>query len=151
MEKLKKLLTGEVVKYLAFGVITTVVNFAVYFAVTAVLGDDMYLVANVVAWIAAVAFAYITNKLWVFESRSWKKDVLLKEMGAFVSARLFSLGVEELGLFVAFDLMSIDSWALDIAGFSIGGDILVKLFMQFLVIALNYIFSKLVIFKKKAG
>ncbi len=151
MEKLKKLLAGEVVKYLVFGVMTTVVNFIVYFAVTAVLGDDMYLVANVVAWVAAVAFAYVTNKLWVFESRSWKKDVLLKELGAFVSARLFSLGVEELGLFVAIDLMRFDSWALDVAGFSIGGDMLAKLFMQFLVIVLNYIFSKLVIFKKKAG
>lgn len=151
MEKIKKLLTGEVVKYLVFGVMTTVVNFIVYFAVTAVLGGDMYLVANVVAWVAAVAFAYVTNKLWVFESRSWKKDVLLKELGAFVSARLFSLGVEELGLFVAIDLMRFDNWALDIAGFSIGGDMLAKLFMQFLVIVLNYIFSKLVIFKKKAG
>lgn len=151
MEKLKKLLAGEVVKYLVFGVMTTVVNFIVYFAVTAVLGDDMYLVANVVAWVAAVAFAYVTNKLWVFESRSWKKDVLLKELGAFVSARLFSLGVEELGLFVAIDLMRFDGWALDVAGFSIGGDMLAKLFMQFLVIVLNYIFSKLVIFKKKAG
>lgn len=151
MEKLKKLLAGEVVKYLVFGVMTTVVNFIVYFAVTAVLGDDMYLVANVVAWVAAVAFAYVTNKLWVFESRSWKKDVLLKELGAFVSARIFSLGVEELGLFVAIDLMRFDGWALDVAGFSIGGDMLAKLFMQFLVIVLNYIFSKLVIFKKKAG
>lgn len=151
MEKIKKLLTGEAVKYLAFGVFTTVVNFVVYFAVTAVLGDDMYLAANVIAWTAAVAFAYITNKLWVFESRSWKKDVLFKELVAFVGARLFSLGVEELGLFIAFDIMGIDGRALEIAGFSIGGDVLVKLFMQFLVIALNYVFSKLVIFRKKAG
>lgn len=151
MEKLKRLLLGEVSKYLVFGVLTTAVNFVVYFAVIAVLGDDMYLVANVVAWIAAVAFAYITNKLWVFESRSWKKDVLLKELGAFVSARLLSLGVEELGLFVAFNILRFDCLTLKIVGFSIGGDVLTKLFMQFLVIVLNYIFSKLVIFKKKAG
>lgn len=151
MEKLKRLLTGEAVKYMAFGVITTAVNFVVYFAVTAVLGDDMYLAANVVAWMVAVAFAYITNKLWVFESRSWKRNIVLKELGTFVSARLFSLGVEELGLFVALDIMNIDSWALDIAGLSIGGGTLAKLSLQILIIVLNYIFSKLVIFRKQAG
>lgn len=150
-DKIKKILNGEVVRYLVFGVLTTVVNFIVYFTVTAIFGDHTYLAANIAAWVVAVAFAYVTNKLFVFESKSWEKAVVVKELGAFVSARVFSLLVEELGLFVMIDLLRFDAWSIDVIIMAVSGATIAKLAMQFVVIVLNYIFSKLVIFKKKQG
>ena len=148
-EKIRKLLTGELVKYIIFGVLTTLVNFVVYFTITGIFGSGTYLVANVAAWIAAVAFAYVTNKLLVFESRSWERKVVLRELGAFVSARLFSLAVEELGMFLVVDLRLLGTWSIGLFGFSVTVDTLAKLFMQFIVIVMNYVFSKLMIFKKR--
>ena len=149
LEKIKKLITGEVARYIIFGVLTTLVNFVVYFAITGIFGDGTYLVANVIAWVAAVAFAYVTNKLYVFESKSWNADVLKRELPSFVSARLFSLGVEELGLWIMITLLAFDKWAIGAFGFEVGGDTIAKLGMQFVVIVMNYVFSKLVIFKGK--
>lgn len=149
LERIKKLITGEVARYLIFGVMTTAVNFVVYFAITGLFGDHVYLAANVAAWIAAVAFAYVTNKLFVFESKSWKADVLKRELPSFITARLASLGVEELGLWIMISLLAFDEWAIGLMGFDIGGDAIAKLIMQFIVIVMNYVFSKLVIFKTK--
>ena len=150
LEKIKKIITGEVARYIIFGVLTTLVNFEVYFAVTGIFGEGTYLVANIAAWIVAVAFAYVTNKLYVFESKSWAGKVLMRELPSFISARLLSLGVEELGLFIMIGLMAFDKWEIGLMGFSLGGDTVAKLFMQFVVIVMNYVFSKLVIFKKGA-
>lgn len=151
MDKLRKILDGEVARYIIFGLLTTAVNFIVYFAVTAVFGEHTYLAANVAAWVVAVAFAYVTNKLFVFESKSWKRGVIFRELGAFVSARVFSLLVEEAGLYVMIGLWRFDRFFIDLAIMRIGGGTLVKLFMQFVVIVMNYVFSKLVIFKNKQG
>ncbi|MCC8014944.1 MAG: GtrA family protein [Eubacterium sp.] len=90
--------------------------------------------ANVFSWILAVAFAYITNKLFVFESKSFKLDVIKTEAVSFAAARLFSLGVEALWLFVLTYLGVNDKIA--------------KISGQVFVVILNYIFSKLFIFKK---
>jgi len=151
LEKIKKILGGEVVKYIIFGLLTTAVNFIVYFTVTAVFGDHTYLAANVAAWVVAVAFAYVTNKLFVFDSKSWKKEVIARELGAFVSARVFSLLVEEAGLYLMIDLMKFEAWSVDIVVMSLSGGTIAKLLMQFVVIVMNYVFSKLVIFRKKQG
>lgn len=151
MDKLRKILNGEVVRYIIFGLLTTAVNFIVYFTVTAVFGDHTYLAANVAAWVVAVAFAYVTNKLFVFDSKSWDKSVVVRELGAFVSARVFSLLVEEAGLYVMIGLWRFDRFVIDLAVMQIGGGTIVKLFMQFVVIVMNYVFSKLVIFRKKQG
>ena len=151
MDKLRKILNGEVVRYIIFGLLTTAVNFIVYFTVTAVFGDHTYLAANVAAWVVAVAFAYVTNKLFVFDSKSWDKSVVVRELGAFVSARVFSLLVEETGLYVMIGLWRFDRFVIDLAVMQIGGGTIVKLFMQFVVIVMNYVFSKLVIFRKKQG
>ena len=144
-------MNGEVVRYIIFGLLTTAVNFIVYFTVTAVFGDHTYLAANVAAWVVAVAFAYVTNKLFVFDSKSWDKSVVVRELGAFVSARVFSLLVEEAGLYVMIGLWRFDRFVIDLAVMQIGGGTIVKLFMQFVVIVMNYVFSKLVIFRKKQG
>lgn len=145
---MNKKLIREAVSYVFFGVLTTLVNIVVYAAANRVLGKNLYLFNNVIAWVIAVAFAYVTNKLWVFESKSWERSLIARELRQFVVARLFSLGVEELGLYLMIDVLSFErlSWAL--AGYSFTGEDLAKIIMQVIVVLLNYVFSKLLIFRK---
>lgn len=124
----------EVIHYLIFGGLTTLVNFIVYFTVKWVGIEEW--ISNAIAWVIAVAFAYITNKIFVFESKTTEKKEILKEISSFFACRAFS-GVLDIGLF----------WLLvDRLGFN---DIIVKIILQIIVILLNYIFSKLWVFKKK--
>lgn len=138
----------EIILYIFFGVLTTIVNFVIYFIMNALLGEDMYLVSNVIAWIGAVAFAYITNKIWVFESKSRESKTLLREIGEFVSARLLSLGIEEAGLYIFVDLLKFSTFSFSFLRLTITGDVIAKIIMQIIVVILNYIFSKFIIFKK---
>ena len=134
-EKLKTLYAKyrETVIYLVFGVLTTVVNYAVYIP----LYNFVHLPASVcngVAWVAAVAFAYVTNKLFVFESKSWNSGVL-GELLRFVGSRVTSGVIETVSLLVTVDILG---W---------NGNIM-KLFLAVIVIVLNYILSKFFVFKK---
>ena len=134
-EKLKTLYEKyrETVIYLVFGVLTTVVNYAVYIP----LYNFVHLPASVcngVAWVAAVTFAYVTNKLFVFESKSWNSGVL-GELLRFVGSRVTSGVIETVSLLVTVDILG---W---------NGNIM-KLFLAVIVIVLNYILSKFVVFKK---
>lgn len=138
----------EIILYIFFGVLTTIVNFVIYFIMNALLGEDMYLVSNVIAWIGAVTFAYITNKIWVFESKSRESKTLLREIGEFVSARLLSLGIEEAGLYIFVDLLKFSTFSFSFLRLTITGDVIAKVIMQVIVVTLNYIFSKFIIFKK---
>lgn len=147
MEKLIKKYK-EIILYIFFGVLTTIVNFVIYFIMNALLGEDMYLVSNVIAWIGAVAFAYVTNKIWVFESKSRESKTLLREIGEFVSARLLSLGIEEAGLYIFVDLLKFSAYSFSFLRLTITGDVIAKIIMQIIVVILNYIFSKFIIFKK---
>lgn len=131
---IQKCLNRETISYLVFGVLTTIVNYVSYEACKW-LGIH-YTVATVIAWVLAVAFAYITNKLFVFESKSFEKAVLIKEITAFVSCRVFS-GLCDLGFMVL---------AVEIIGIN---DSIAKLVANVFVVVINYIFSKLFIFKKK--
>lgn len=160
---MKKERMRELILYVIFGVLTTVVNFVVYFPIYYALGSGWeahlfgvvtlraYAVASVVAWLAAVAFAYVTNKLLVFQSRSWEKKLVAREVLSFYGARLVSLGVELAGLYLMNDLMSFGRFNRAILGYEINGEDASKLIMQFVVIALNYLFSKLWIFAKTKG
>ena len=139
----------ELISYLFFGVMTTIVNFIVYFIANKVLGEKLYLVSNVIAWVAAVAFAYVTNKLWVFESKSWAKEIVVKEAVSFVLARVFSLLIEEFGLWLLISVCGMDSVSINVFGFTITGNLIAKVITQFFVVVANYIFSKLFIFRKK--
>lgn len=123
------------IAYGVFGVFTTVVNIVTYNYCYNSLGMNNTL-SNVMAWILAVTFAYLTNKVWVFGSRSWKLEVLKKEITAFVSCRL-ATGV--LDLIIMYIFVDIMDWHA----------MLMKVISNVLVIILNYVFSKLVIFKKK--
>lgn len=106
---------------------------------------------NIISWVIAVAFAYVTNKLWVFESKSWSPKIVLKEIVGFLGARLFSLAVEEAGLWIMIDLLSLGRISLDIFSYTITGNFIVKIILQVIVVILNYVFSKFIIFKKKTG
>ncbi len=124
----------QILNYLVFGVLTTVVNLIVFFALTKTMD---VLIANVIAWIAGVLFAFITNKFLVFESKSKQIRTLGREFGTFTLARLFSLGAEELILLAG------------IRGLRMGEGV-TKLIAAVVVIVLNYVFSKLFIFRTKA-
>ena len=141
--------TKELISYLIFGVLTTLVSIVTYEIANIILGTDLYLISNIISWVIAVSFAYVTNKLWVFESKSWQFSVIKTEIAAFVIARLFSLGLEEAGLYLLIDIANLKevSWA--IFGFTLTGALLSKLIMQVVVVIANYVFSKFIIFKKK--
>ncbi|MBS5645053.1 MAG: GtrA family protein, partial [Clostridiales bacterium] len=83
----------EIILYVFFGGCTTLVNIVVYYAMTRFLGVGEY-ASNVTAWILSVLFAYVTNKIWVFECRSRDAKVLLRQMGSFFGCRLRSLGMD---------------------------------------------------------
>ena len=131
----------EIILYLFFGVTTTAVNWAVYALMTAALHADMTL-ANAVAWVAAVVYAFITNKLFVFESKSMEPKVLLSEGVKFFSARIAS-GVVEI-------LLPTAMVAIGLRGtlFGLEGGI-AKAVVSIVVIVMNYILSKWLVFRKK--
>ncbi len=151
MKKIKELYKKyeEVILYVVFGVLTTVVNFVSFWLFSKILGDKLYLVNNVIAWFISVVFAYITNKLWVFESKSWAPKILVKEVPEFFAARLFSLGVEEAGLWLFVDKLNFGSFSFTLLGFEFTGQLIAKVILAVIVVILNYFFSKFVIFAKK--
>lgn len=125
----------EQLLYLVFGVLAMAVSVGSFALAERVLGLPT-LAANVVSWILAVAFAYWTNRTWVFESKAEGARSILKEAASFAAGRLLTLGVEELMLFVGVTLLVIDS-------------MLVKLCAQVVVVILNYLISKFVVFRRK--
>ena len=149
----------ELVLYVVFGGLTTLVDFLVtgafYFLLRRPMGDENgALIANVIAWAAAVAFAYVTNKLFVFEQKSWEGKVLRKELPSFVGARLFSLGVQEALLFLLLKLWKAGllAWLSSFIhwqNLSTWYDLGIKLPVMVIVLALNYVFSKWLVFKKE--
>ena len=141
----------ELINYVFFGALATVVSIVSFKIFDVMLGADLYLVSNIISWIITVIFAYFTNKIWVFESKSWKANVLVREIISFFGARVFSLVVEEAGLWLLIDVLSMGGICWTILGFNITGNLIAKVVMQVVVVILNYIFSKLIIFKKKKG
>lgn len=125
----------SVISYLFFGVCTTVINIATYYLCYNI-SDIPNVPSTVIAWVVAVVFAYITNKLFVFDSKSFKADVLVREVASFFGCRLITGILDVIIMYVAVDVMDMNST-------------LWKLVSNILVIILNYIASKLVIFKKK--
>lgn len=131
----KKLLTREMISYLIFGVLTTLVNLVVFQLCDVVLGI-YYIAANVIAWIIAVIFAYVTNKLFVFESKSWELRLIVKEVISFGSARILSLLFETGFIALTVEVIGIPKF-------------ISKIIASLFVVIINYIASKLFIFKKK--
>ncbi len=125
----------ETVLYLIFGGLTTLINIIAYWALTKVLLVD-FMVATAAAWIISVLFAFITNKLFVFNSKSLAAMIIFKELVLFVGARLFS-GALDMGVMFLF---------VDVLQYN---DMLIKILSNIIVIVVNYVLSKLIIFKKK--
>lgn len=151
MKKIKELLIKykELITYVIFGVLTTVVNFAAFWIIDRALGDRLYLISNAIAWVIAVAFAYVTNKIWVFDSKSWAPKLVFKEICEFVAARLFSFGIEEGGLYLFVTIMGFGKYSFTLLGIEITGQLIAKVILAVIVVILNYFFSKFIIFAKK--
>ena len=136
MKKIKELFSKyyDVIAYLVFGVLTTVVYYLVYMPLHYWLGISAT-VSTVIAWVISVTFAFLTNKPFVFRSHDLSKKTLLPEIRNFVVCRVGS-GLLDMGLtFVTVDLLK---WE----------NIFVKLGISVLVVILNYVGSKLLVFKK---
>ena len=123
----------DIVSYLFFGALTTVVNYIVYLPCYNLLSFSAA-ISNMIAWIAAVAFAYLTNKPFVFRSLDWSAKTVIPELTKFVGARIAS-GVLETGIiFLTVDLLR---W---------NGNVM-KLVTSVLVVIINYVASKLLVFR----
>lgn len=150
MDKLKKLLNRETILYIIFGVATTVVNYIVFHLLYNVLWSQRNsLAANAAAFVAAVIFAFVVNKLFVFESRSWAPAVLRREIPSFLAGRIGSFGIEEAGLFLAEKVFKLGGVvAVTIGATALDWITVIKVALAFVVVALNYVFCKLFVFKK---
>ena len=125
----------ELVAYLFAGVATTIVNYVVYFMATRWMGLAV-MPGTWVAWVLAVLFGYVVNKAFVFKTHCESTAALVKEAFSFFTIRLVSLGAETVIMFVTVEMIGLN-------------DLVMKLLTNFIVIVLNYVFSKLFIFKKK--
>ena len=135
MDKLKALMAKyrDVIVYLVFGVLTTVVNYVIYLPCYNGLGLSGS-VSNAIAWVGAVAFAYLTNKPFVFQSHDWSAKTVIPELTKFVGCRVGSGVLETAIIFLTVDLLG---W---------NGNVM-KLVVSVLVVILNYIASKLFVFR----
>ena len=137
VQKIKNLVQKhrDILSYLFFGGLTTVVNYLVYLPCYNLLNLSAA-VSNAIAWAVAVAFAYLTNKPFVFRSHDWSAKTVVPELTKFIGTRLGSGGLETLVLLVFVDMLK-------------GNGNVWKLLTSVLVVALNYIGSKLLVFRKK--
>ena len=125
----------ELFLYLVFGGITTFINIAVYYVCYYYLKISN-VGGNIAAWTVAVLFAFVTNKIWVFESKSTDRHTVMRESVLFFGCRL-GTGLMDLAImYLCVDIMKMS-----------GG--VMKIIANVLVIILNYVFSKLLIFVKK--
>ncbi|MGN1310116.1 MAG: GtrA family protein [Clostridia bacterium] len=140
MEKIKQLYLKykEIINYLIVGVLTTVVSLAVYYiSVFTFLNPDIPIqlqIANILSWIAGVAFAYFTNRKFVFESTNQNK---LQEATKFVSSRITTLLLDMFVMWLGVTILHFN-------------DKIIKIISQILVIVGNYVLSKLFVFKKES-
>ncbi|MCL2023552.1 MAG: GtrA family protein [Oscillospiraceae bacterium] len=175
---IKKFINRETILYIFFGILTTIVNFSIYwgsqklFALAGWQGffhlfDDSknydYLDANTLAGVISILFAFFTLKTWVFESKSWEKSVLSREFWSFVASRLFVLLLDQGVMYLLVSVISLDIWgselilrfwhspdAPEIAQKLVDYSIIAKFFAQFIIIVLNYVFGKFFVFRNNS-
>lgn len=123
----------KIIDYLIFGVLTTVVNYITYLVCTRIL-DLSVTLSTLIAWVISVLFAYITNKIYVFESKTNTVKTFIKEILMFFAFRLLSGIMDIVIMYVSVEILSIN-------------DIVMKLVSNIVVIIVNYIFSKCFVFK----
>ena len=129
----------DVILYIVFGVATTLVNWIIYTVTSYFLKMT---ISNIIAWFISVIFAYIVNKLYVFESKSWEIKNIAKEVFLFFAARFFS-GIIEVGALPLLVNLGLNQQVFDIEGS------VAKIIISVIVVLSNFIFSKLVVFRKK--
>ena len=126
---------SEVISYLIFGVLTTLINLATFWILSTVFNLET-IAATVAAWIIAVTFAFITNKIWVFKSKTKTNQETTKEAIMFVIARLITLCIEVFLMWLMVDNFKQDK-------------LIWKLLCNIITVILNYLFSKLIVFKER--
>jgi len=140
--KLPKLVNYEVISYIVCGVITSVINIVIFdlmfrqLSPDTVLGENpAIIISNSVSWVAAVSFAYVSNRLFVFRSTFESVGKVIREVALFFGARLVSFGVDMAAVLLLINVMQVNST-------------IAKILSSVLVLIINYIFSKVFIFKK---
>jgi len=152
MQKIKELFTKyrEIISYTFFGGLTTLVNMLVYYLLMlvpffksdlqiTVFGETKsvgYLIANAIAFVVAVIFAYVVNRNFVFGNKVSGVGNVAKQFVTFFATRLLSFGIEEILLLISVDVIGISEY-------------IAKWPVAVVVVVLNYIFGKLIVFKKK--
>ena len=126
---------SEVIAYLFFGAMTTLINLVSFWTLSTVFHLET-IAATVIAWVIAVIFAFVTNKIWVFKSKSKNTQETTKEAVTFMIVRLVTLGVEVFLMWLMVDNFKQDK-------------LIWKLLCSVVTTVLNYIFSKLIVFKEK--
>ncbi len=141
-EKILKFIKSETGSYLFFGVMTTAVNYLSFIIFLHFLGYNHILIINTISFVFAVTFAYITNKIFVFHSKSWKFKVLYKEILYFLSARLLSYFFEQAGLWLCVDILHFEKYSI----LGVNYALIAKVALSFIVVLLNWAVSKFLIF-----
>ncbi len=145
-DKILNILKNETGSYLFYGVLTTVINYLSFSLALTFLGYDRILIVNTISFICAVVFAYVTNKLFVFKSKSWKWSTLKVEIPSFLSARILSYFFEQFGLYLSVDIFHLERYSLlGIDGVFV---FMTKIGLSFAVVILNWAVSKFFIFKR---
>ena len=131
----------EIINYLIFGVLTTIISLLVYYGLTfTVMNPDKPVslqIANFISWVAGVIFAYVTNRSFVFKDKAHGKKAIMKEMTSFFACRIFTMVVDTAIYWIGCTTLKFPA-------------LIVKMVSQVVVIVLNYVFSKLIVFKKKS-
>ncbi len=133
----------EYISYLFFGVLTTVVNYTSFALLRHFLGDEWIHWVNAITFVIATTFAYITNRIFVFKSRSSSFGSICKEVLSFFTSRISSFLIEEAGLYLCVNILNVGQYKLLFTD----GTMIAKIVLSFLAVILNYFFSKLIVFK----
>ncbi|MFM1514714.1 GtrA family protein [Helcococcus ovis] len=125
----------EIILYIFFGGITTFINIVSYYLFYNILNVSN-VISNIIAWFLSVIFAFVTNKIWVFNSKSWEIKITIKELVSFISVRLLTGVFDTVVMYLGVDVFKFNS-------------LIMKIVSNLIVLISNYIGSKLFIFKKK--
>lgn len=133
----------ELINYVFFGGVTTLVNWVSYSICEGVFSLSLRL-SGVISWIVAVLVAFVTNKLWVFDSKRWKPALVMKELVTFIGGRILT-GIIEIEA-----VPRLVDWGFDMTLFGVEG-LPAKILISVVIVILNYIFSKFISFRRSKG
>lgn len=138
------------INYLIFGVLTSLINYiSFYIFYDKVFGHGQALVANLLSFILATAFAFVTNKVFVFDEKNWQPRTVVRQALSFFYHRLLSFSLEHLGLFGATRIFTQGKIIFSLGTLEFDGVMISKIILSIVATLLNYIFAKYIVFKKK--